>query len=746
MGNAWSSDHKSNTVTVEAETTQVEVSKLWKTGTVVDKWPEGAEVEVKLTRTKDGVTTEVEGKTDKLTADKISVIFEDLPCLEGVTYGVVEGEVTNAGEYRIGAVEQLSEGVFQITNQGEEAPEIEKYVNKKSATGTAKDGGVHTDLAAFDEVYTYDIQAYIAKDATVAEITDQLRAVLEFVGEGPTAVVIKAGEADGKAPKLSKAGAEPEDTWTIDQEAWKAGKLVLTLGKADSTEVLKAAGQWIQITFDARIKKGYRDLDALKRAGENVWEIVTVNDPIDDAKVDNIFSGAKVDSHEGIANDSSYRMKKAGVDVGNEWSYNDNSNTVTVQPKTVKVSVNKKWIGKPATTLQLALMRDGVILETVTITAGSNWKYEWKGLLAGHKYEVTEAIRKNASFVQTGSDTQVDKDGNVTVSLENTRTTTVKINKTDLGGTELAGAEIVVKDTQGNEIASWISKEGETMDVVLKAGDYVFIEVNAPEGYECVTTEIGFTVNGDGTVTVNETTVEPAGAVEVIDGVIVLLDKVKEFPVKINKTDLGGTELAGAVIEVKDANGEVIATWTSEEGKTMDLDLVPGEYTFREVNAPDGYECVTTEIGFTVDKINGNITVTTNVVEPAGAVEVIDGVIILKDELKKEETTTETEEEETDDTEPDEGGSLPPGDEDESTTVNAETESPSTEPETEPEGSLPPSEDEETTTVNAETTVPNTPPDTGDHSNLGLYIGLIAVAGVAGVGLLLATRKKKEEE
>ena len=239
---------------------------------------------------------------------------------------------------------------------------------------------------------------------------------------------------------------------------------------------------------------------------------------------------------------------------------------------------------------------------------------------------------------------------------------------------------------------------------------------------------------------------EPAGAVEVIDGVIVLLDKVKEFPVKINKTDLGGTELAGAVIEVKDANGEVIATWTSEEGKTMDLNLVPGEYTFREVNAPEGYECVTTEIGFTVDKINGNITVTTNVVEPAGAVEVIDGVIILKDELKKEEPTTETEEEETDETEPDDGGSLPPGDEDESTTVNAETESPSTEPETEPEGSLPPSDDEETTTVNAETSVPNTPPDTGDHSNLGLYIGLISEAGVAGVGLLLATRKKKEEE
>ena len=525
VDNTWSYNDKSNTVTVQPKTTKLTVSKEWKTGTLVDQWPEGAEVEVKLTQTKDGVTTEVEGKTDKLTASKTTVIFADLPCLEGVTYGAAEGKVTNAGEYKIGEVKKVSEGVFQITNQREEEPEIEKYVNKKSASGTAKDGGVHTDLAAFYEVFTYDIQAYIAKDATVAEITDELKAVLEFVGNGPTAVVIKAGEAYGKAPKLSKAGTAPKDAWSIDQEAWKAGKLVLTLGKADSTEVLKAAGQWIQITFDARIKDSFKSIDALKKAGADVWQTIVENDPIDDAKVDNDFSGAKVDKHEGIANDTSYRMKKAGVDVGNTWSYNDKSNTVTVQPKTVKVSANKIWIGKPADALRLALRRDGVIIETVTISAGSKWSYEWKSLPAGYKYEVTESVPAN--FTQTGSDTQVDKDGNVTVSLENTRTTTVKINKTDLGGTELAGAVIEVKDANGEVIATWTSEVGKTMDLNLVPGEYTFREVNAPEGYECVTTEIGFTVNGDGTVTVTTTTVEPAGAVEVIDGVIVLLDKVK---------------------------------------------------------------------------------------------------------------------------------------------------------------------------------------------------------------------------
>ena len=42
------------------------------------------------------------------------------------------------------------------------------------------------------------------------------------------------------------------------------------------------------------------------------------------------------------------------------------------------------------------------------------------------------------------------------------------------------------------------------------------------------------------------------------------------------------------------------------------------------------------------------------------------------------------------------------------------------------------------------TTAPSLP-DTGDHSNIGLYIGLLGFAAV-GTGLLVATRRKKEEE
>ena len=63
------------------------------------------------------------------------------------------------------------------------------------------------------------------------------------------------------------------------------------------------------------------------------------------------------------------------------------------------------------------------------------------------------------------------------------------------------------------------------MDMELTPGSYTLVEVNAPEGYQKVTTEIKFTVGNDGTVTLVTTKVEPAGAVNQLeDGTIILSD------------------------------------------------------------------------------------------------------------------------------------------------------------------------------------------------------------------------------
>lgn len=77
-------------------------------------------------------------------------------------------------------------------------------------------------------------------------------------------------------------------------------------------------------------------------------------------------------------------------------------------------------------------------------------------------------------------------------------------------------------------------------------------------------------------------------------------------PVKVSKVDLGGNELPGADIEIHDAQGAVVESWTS--GSTpQQVTLAEGTYTFHEVVAPTGYKAVT-EITFTVDA-NGQVTV-----------------------------------------------------------------------------------------------------------------------------------------
>lgn len=77
-------------------------------------------------------------------------------------------------------------------------------------------------------------------------------------------------------------------------------------------------------------------------------------------------------------------------------------------------------------------------------------------------------------------------------------------------------------------------------------------------------------------------------------------------PVKVSKVDLGGNELPGADIEIRDAQGAVVEAWTS--GSTpQQITLAEGSYTFHEVAAPNGYEVVT-DITFTVDA-NGTVIV-----------------------------------------------------------------------------------------------------------------------------------------
>ena len=107
--------------------------------------------------------------------------------------------------------------------------------------------------------------------------------------------------------------------------------------------------------------------------------------------------------------------------------------------------------------------------------------------------------------IKTDAEKTTDKETGEDVYLVKDDVTKVAIRKMDITGqNEVAGARLLLKDKEGNVIESWMSTtEAHVFEKKLIAGEtYTLAEVTAPSGYE-VAADITFTVNKDGTVSVD---------------------------------------------------------------------------------------------------------------------------------------------------------------------------------------------------------------------------------------------------
>lgn len=243
----------------------------------------------------------------------------------------------------------------------------------------------------------------------------------------------------------------------------------------------------------------------------------------------------------------------------------------------------------------------------------------------GYQYvdDVTFTVNADGSItiVKKGTIDTVVTTGSV-LSITDKEDTTPKeitFSKVNLGGNEIAGAQIKIykgEKAEGTAVESWTSEAGKSKDLSLAPGTYTFHEEAAPTGYLKVT-DITFKVNYDGTVKVTNVGTKDAKGEDntvVTDGsTIKVTDKDDDSPRKItfSKVNLGGTEIAGAQIKIykgDKAEGTAVESWTSEAGKSKDLSLAPGTYTFHEEAAPTGYLKVT-DITFQV-KHDGTVEVT----------------------------------------------------------------------------------------------------------------------------------------
>ena len=210
-------------------------------------------------------------------------------------------------------------------------------------------------------------------------------------------------------------------------------------------------------------------------------------------------------------------------------------------------------------------------------------------------------------------------DKTVNIEILNTKNvTSVEISKKDATTSEeLAGAHLVVKDSEGNVVDEWTSTKETHIIKGLKAGKYTLTETIAPEGYRLSTTTVEFEVKADGSTTKVEMLNEP----------------MKNTKVKINKIDSKTKEaVSGAVIVVKNNKGkEVLRFESGESAKTIN-NLAVGDYTAEEIKAPYGYQLNKNKVSFTVKKDDKTVNI-----------EILNTKNVTSVEISKKDATTSEE-------------------------------------------------------------------------------------------------------
>ena len=194
--------------------------------------------------------------------------------------------------------------------------------------------------------------------------------------------------------------------------------------------------------------------------------------------------------------------------------------------------------------------------------------------------------------------------------------TSVEISKQDItNGKELPDAKLEIRDADGNLVEGWTS--GKVPHIVRGLElekEYTLTEKRAPDGY-AEAESIVFKLVQDGSEQSNMVYVKSNDDWTKLDDATVVM---QDAPVlDIDKTDIAGNLLPGATLTIRDADGEVIDTWTtdykthrvpvSDDHIKLSDEETEYIYTLTEDAAPAGFE-IAESVQFKLESVDDVIS------------------------------------------------------------------------------------------------------------------------------------------
>ena len=197
-----------------------------------------------------------------------------------------------------------------------------------------------------------------------------------------------------------------------------------------------------------------------------------------------------------------------------------------------------------------------------------------------HEYQPVDSSMQNVALLEKETKSV---SANLTLDIASSKVTIVKVDAAT--NQAIAGAKLVLKDSQGRTLSTWTSTINGHVVRNLANGTYTVEEIEAPTGYILNTQPMQFTISD------SQRNVK-----------VTLKNTAKKVVVNITKVDQEtNAPLAGAVLVVKNSAGTEIARFTTTTDTYVLTDIANGTYTVEEVSAPEGYIKSNEIITFTVD-------------------------------------------------------------------------------------------------------------------------------------------------